>query len=324
VTGSIQCSDGAFGVFVPTPYQNFCDYSSALASTTAPVAATTATTATAPATTATARTTTTGTAGPRVTSFKASGPINATNGQVISGLKITNPNGPCVTVANVSNVRIVDSEIGPCGGGSADYGNANIKIIGASNITVEYSNVFGGNRPFIAQGGSNITFQNNLTPGPFSGGGLTGGIEFDQVNGGTVDGNVISGEFPGDVISMFESSNMRVTNNLLNVSIRDPSGAGFTMGDSTTGNPGHDNYVAFNTVTQTGGVPAGVFGSTANTVLEKNCLKSGIQAYNYSGTFNGVTVRSNVINMGASYVPVTSVISGWSTNINSTDCRLVP
>jgi hypothetical protein len=58
VTGSIQCSDGAFGVFVPTPYQNFCDYSSALASTTAPVAATTATTATAPATTATAPTTT--------------------------------------------------------------------------------------------------------------------------------------------------------------------------------------------------------------------------------------------------------------------------
>ncbi|MBI5717032.1 MAG: hypothetical protein HZC37_05010, partial [Burkholderiales bacterium] len=46
--------------------------------------------------------------------------------------------------------------------------------------------------------------------------------------------------------------------------------------------------------------------------------------YNYSGTFVGVTVRNNVINLGASFVPDTSVISGWSTNINSTDCSRVP
>jgi len=35
-------------------------------------------------------------------------------------------------------------------------------------------------------------------------------------------------------------------------------------------------------------------------------------------------VRNNVINMGASFVPDTSVISGWSTNINSTNCALTP
>ncbi|MBL8323730.1 MAG: hypothetical protein JNJ89_02110, partial [Rubrivivax sp.] len=44
----------------------------------------------------------------------------------------------------------------------------------------------------------------------------------------------------------------------------------------------------------------------------------------YSGTFVGVTVRNNVINIGASFVPDSSVITGWSTNINSTDCALVP
>ena len=97
------------------------------------------------------------------------------------------------------------------------------------------------------------------------------------------------------------------------------------MGDSTTGNPGRNNYVAGNVVRrQVGGVPAGVFGSSGNTVLEKNCFTAGIQAYNYSGVFNGVTVRDNVINMANSFVPNTSVINGWSTNINSTNCSLVP
>ncbi len=63
---------------------------------------------------------------------------------------------------------------------------------------------------------------------------------------------------------------------------------------------------------------------SGNTTLEKNCLTAGIQAYNYAGQFVGVAVRNNVINIGNSFVPVTSVISGWSTNINSTNCALVP
>jgi hypothetical protein len=85
-----------------------------------------------------------------------------------------------------------------------------------------------------------------------------------------------------------------------------------------------NNHVSGNIVRQTGGVPAGVFGSGGNTTLEKNCLTAGIQAYNYSGTFVGVTVRNNVINLGASFVPDTSAITGWSTNINSTNCSLLP
>jgi len=59
-------------------------------------------------------------------------------------------------------------------------------------------------------------------------------------------------------------------------------------------------------------------------VLENNCFAAGIQAYNYSGTFVGVTVRNNVINLGNSFVPNTSVIAGWNSNINSTDCGLTP
>lgn len=59
--------------------------------------------------------------------------------------------------------------------------------------------------------------------------------------------------------------------------------------------------------------------------MEYNCLKAGIQAYNYEGNpFVGVTIRKNVINMGVSFVPNTTVINGWSTNVNGTDCSLMP
>lgn len=34
--------------------------------------------------------------------------------------------------------------------------------------------------------------------------------------------------------------------------------------------------------------------------------------------------RKNVINMGVSFVPNTSIINGWATNVNGTDCSLMP
>lgn len=49
------------------------------------------------------------------TKFINSGPVIANSGQYISGLKISNPNGPCVTIKNVSNVTVIGNQIGPCG-----------------------------------------------------------------------------------------------------------------------------------------------------------------------------------------------------------------
>lgn len=260
-----------------------------------------------------------GTAGPRVSSFTASGPITASAGQVISGVRIQNPNGPCITVpAGATGVVIRDSDIGPCGG------NANIFIEGA-NATVEYTYVHHGNRGVMAHrtGGTVTRFSRFDT---FYGPKFNGtAIEYDYMSSGVIEGNVVRGSnYASDAVSVFESSNIRMINNDIDINVSEWSAAAFTMGDATNGNPGSNNYVAGNIVRQTGGVPAGVFGSSGNTVLEKNCLSAGIQAYNYSGTFVGVTVRNNVINIGASYVPDTSVIGGWSTNINSTDCSRVP
>jgi hypothetical protein len=153
----------------------------------------------------------------------------------------------------------------------------------------------------------------------------TNAIAYTYMTSGTVDANVVTGEgYVGDVINFFDSSNVRLTNNDINIGINCTTCAAFTMGDSTSGKPGSNIYAAGNIIRQRGnGVPAGVFGSEGNAVMEKNCFSAGIQAYNYSGVFVGVTVRDNVINLAQSYVPDPGSIAGWSTNINSSDCSLL-
>jgi regulation of enolase protein 1 (concanavalin A-like superfamily) len=66
------------------------------------------------------------------TAHVASGPlnINGQNGTTIENLVITNPNGPCVTLTNSSNITIHNSEIGPCGAqGIVTNGGNNVKIL---------------------------------------------------------------------------------------------------------------------------------------------------------------------------------------------------
>lgn len=258
-------------------------------------------------------------AGPRVSSFTPSGPIVATAGQVISGLSISNPGGDCVVI-RAPGVVIRDSKIGPCG-------RAAVLIEGTRDATVEHISVTDAGMGVWAVSASNVTVRNSV----FNtlrriGEKYAHAVEMTRINGGVVDGNEFIGSFPNDVLSGYESSNMRYTRNLFDISqLDEPTGAAFTMGDSTTGKPGSNNYVAYNVVRrQVGGVPAGVFGSEGNTVLEFNCFTAGIQAYNYSGVFVGVTVRNNVINMANSFVPDPGAIAGWDTNVNATDCSKVP
>jgi len=254
-----------------------------------------------------------------VTTFIDSGPITASAGQVIAGVHIQNPGGPCITVPiGATGVIIRDSDIGPCGG------VANIFIEGA-DATVEYSFVHHGNRGVMAHRTSGTVTRKSRFD-TFYGPKFYGtAIEYDYMGSGTIEGNVVRGNnYASDAVSAFDSSNIRLVDNDIDITVAEPSAAAFTIGDSATGSPGGNNYAAGNIVRQTGGVPAGVFGSSGNTILEKNCLTAGIQAYNYAGVFVGVTVRYNVINLGASFVPDTSIIGGWTTNIGSTDCSLVP
>lgn len=249
-----------------------------------------------------------------------SGPITAVSNQTISGrnfgvgpgVKITVPQG--VTGVTIENNLLGSSDSSTIlvQGGSTTIRNNKFPdswrgiLINSGTTTYIYYNRFEG-----------------CSLGPQFGGHA---IENDYNNGITViDSNDILGTYNTDAVSNFNTSRVTMTNNYWNINITLDSGAAFTMGDSLNGQPGRDNYIARNTVIQTGiGVPPGVFGSDGNTVMEYNCFTNGIQAYNYNGNpFVGVTIRYNVIGPGY-FVQDTTVIGQWSTNIIGTDCTQVP
>jgi hypothetical protein len=262
----------------------------------------------------------TSTAGPRISSFTPSGAITAVSGQTISGKSFTGSGTKITIPIGVVGVTIEDCDI---------QGTGTCIVNQGTNTTIRFCNIHDAPRGILTNTGTGTTieyctFSNFQTGTQFEG----HAIETDySIGPTTIRYNVFTGSnYKSDVVSHFQTSRVTFINNTFNVQIDEPSGAAFTIGDGLDpNNPGRDNYVAYNTVTQSGGVPAGVFGSEANTVLEYNCFKMGIQAYNYNGNlFVGVTVRKNVINMSQSFVPDTSVIAEWATNVDGTNCSLMP
>jgi hypothetical protein len=273
--------------------------------------------------------------GPRVSSFANSGPIVATAGQVISGVRITNPSGACITI-NVPNVTVRDSDIGPCGGEA----NINVTSNGGGSV-IEYNTIRAGGRGLMARSTNNVVTRYNSFTGEYFGGsgpincwqedgrnnGCSSAIEYDFMQSGTIEGNKVRGnEYGTDAINLYQTSGTKIINNDVNVGLYWQHASPFMIGDSFVGgDPGHDNYIAGNITRGVGGVPSGVLGSSGNTIIEKNCFASGVQIYRYNNNpLNGMTVRNNVINLNQSAVPDTSILSSWSTNINSTDCGLLP
>lgn len=261
------------------------------------------------------------TAGPRIGSFTSSSPITAESGQTYSGLSFSGSGVKITVPAGVQGVTIEDCTF-------TGSGNSCITVQG-SDVTIRYCHFHDANRGVLLNSAVNVTIQYN-TFDSFNGIGIESHAIDNQFTVGPtlIDGNEFTGTYDdSDVVSNFQSSRVTLTNNTFDVTVTEPSSAAFTIGDALDQvNAGRDNYIAFNTVDQNGGgVPCGIFGSQGNTIMEYNCLKAGIQAYNYNGNpFVGVTIRKNVINMGVSFVPNTSVINGWSTNVNGTDCSLMP
>lgn len=266
------------------------------------------------------------TRGPLIASFTVSSPITATSGQTIEGLEFSGSGIQITVPLGVQNVLIRNCKF------TSTTASA-IQVQGTGTVIRNCAFGVGASfRGILLNTATNTTIQYN-TFGDFTLGTQFEGhaIENDYNIGPTlIDSNDFIGTgYNSDVVSNFQVSRVTLTNNYFDVQIDEPSGAAFTMGDGTTNtNRGRDNYIARNTIQQTNGVPAGVFGSDGNTIIEFNCFTQGIQAYAYPnenpGPFLGVTIRKNVINIGASYVPVTSVISEWGTNIDSTNCALVP
>jgi hypothetical protein len=120
--------------------------------------------------------------GPTINQFTASGPVTAVSGQIISGLKITNPNGPCITMSNVTNVTIVNNQIGPCG---ADATGVGINTYQSDYITIQNNNFNDVASALYAidTPNGNIVFTNNYTTkvrGPYPRGQM---VQLNNVSG---------------------------------------------------------------------------------------------------------------------------------------------
>jgi parallel beta-helix repeat protein len=88
----------------------------------------------------------------------ASGPIvlDARQGARVTGMRISNPNGPCIVVRNGSaDIEISGNEIGPCAGNA-------ISVQDSARVRVERNNIRDArNNGVVAVGSSNVQIRSN-------------------------------------------------------------------------------------------------------------------------------------------------------------------
>lgn len=180
--------------------------------------------------------------GPTGTSFTPSGPITLSTGQVVTGLHISNPNGPCFSGASVSNVRITNNRIGPCGADSLGVG---VSLYRSSGVRIDH-NAFDdvASALYALEGASDIVFEQNLVTrirGPMPRGQM---VQFDKVvgSGHKITCNVSDQAAPGylagpeDHISIYRSggtaaSPIDIAHNKLRGGGPSTSGGGIIAGD---------------------------------------------------------------------------------------------
>jgi hypothetical protein len=114
--------------------------------------------------------------------LRSSGPIvvDARSDVTISGLRISNPGGPCILVRNAATrVTITGNEIGPCGG----HG---VEVVGSREITVAHNNLSGIAKTAVHTLSSReIRVRDNFVDGASTGYRAIGGDRIEiEFNGG--------------------------------------------------------------------------------------------------------------------------------------------
>lgn len=122
--------------------------------------------------------------GPTGSEHTPSGPIVLESGMTVTGLHITNPDGPCIEGIDVEDVRITDNLIGPCGPTADGLG---VSLERAAHVRVDH-NAFDdvASALYVNNGdggGDGIQFHHNRATrirGPFPRGQL---VQFNTVSG---------------------------------------------------------------------------------------------------------------------------------------------
>lgn len=248
------------------------------------------------------------------------GRIIATNGQVISRVRVTTSSGDCIVIPpGVSGVVVRDAEIGPCGGGSTAYGKGVDVQSGATNLTITKNWIHHVSTGLYANGGINpIDFMNNLVEniaGPFPRG---QSVQFNGVKGGSRGSKITCNVSDGttsihnveDHINLYASAgpstsqpNEVAYNRLRGGSPTSDSGSGIMTGDG--GGGGHI-WAHHNTIVNVRNVGIGVAGGV-DVLVENNRIfmrmpdaqyvNQGMYVWSQGGgTCSGHAVKNNRVN----------------------------
>lgn len=239
-----------------------------------------------------------------LTALTPSGPIQLQSNRTYSGLRITNPNGRCITGSGVTNVRITNSEIGPCGNGT-DSEQLGIGIYDSSNVTVDRNIIHDVATGLDAVRSTGIVFSHNYVyniRGPFPSGQA---VQFENIRGANskVVCNIINNnEQAGteDNISMWmsfgdPSSPIQIAYNRVRGG-HSRTGSGIIAGDgNNSGNIDvHDNTVV--NVNNAGiGVTSGVNIRVRNNRIYNNgpYTSVGLSVRNFYDRCDNVQITNN-------------------------------
>ena len=251
---------------------------------------------------------TVGVIGPAITLFTTSGPVTVVSGQTVTGLRISNPNGPCIYGNGVSNVHIYNNKIGPCGPSSDGTG---VNFYNVHDVTVDHNSfddVAGG--IVVDKGTNNIVFHHNIATrirGPFPRGQLA---QLGNVigSGNRIYCNVSDQPTPGygngteDHVNLWQSSGVAgspilVQYNKLRGGGPSTSGGGIIAGD------GGGSYITVDTNIL---VNPGQYGITIAGGHDNQLLNNKV----YSASFPWSNVGGSVWNQYPAFAAYNEVVAG--------------
>jgi hypothetical protein len=288
--------------------------------------------------------------------LSSSAPITVDGKQnvTISGVRITNSAGPCITVRNASNVRVQNSELGPCAGGVIVDSSESVVIdsvyihdtgIIGNGVDVTFSSDVSvtNNRMENIRSGVYVlqstlvkvdrnSFRNVQGPSPRG-----QFVQFDKVSGGgnrvtcNAGENVLGSSYAEEAINMYKSNGdpndpIQIVGNRIKGGGPSLSGGGIMLGDDG----GSYILVKENILVNPGQQGISV-GSGHDIYILNNLIYSkqqyfsntGLTVWNqYPSPCYSITVQENSVNFTNSAGRLTPTFSGggcgsvagWSNN----------
>lgn len=255
--------------------------------------------------------------------------LRGARNRVLSGLRISNPNGPCIRLRDSQNIKILNSQIGPCKGSAIElHQSSKVEISGnligpalsgpsvfgrqVTDLQIHRNQVQGGSSSIYIEIGSSVQVHHNRffnVQGPFPRGQF---VQFNEVRGPknqiscNVGENQLGKSYAEDAINLFKSagspdSYIEIYGNKIKGGGPSSSGGGIMTGD------GGDSFfinVRRNILVDPGQYGIAAAGGHTINIFE-NLVKARSQPFTnvglyvwdqYNSSCNNISVFSNFVN----------------------------